>query len=216
MKVIIGLGNPGAKYAGTRHNVGFDVIDYLAAAPSCGPFRSKFQAQVAELSEAGEVVLLVKPETFMNLSGRTVRQIVDFYKLPLESVLVLSDDFNLPLGKLRARAQGSHGGQNGLRNIQECLGTDAYTRLRIGVGQPTPGEAVDFVLSRFKPGERAAVEEAIARAADGALVWLRQGTPACMNRVNGPEPDAKPRKKSKKPDDAKSDDQKTPKEPSGS
>jgi peptidyl-tRNA hydrolase, PTH1 family len=187
MKVVVGLGNPGAKYAGTRHNVGFDVIDYLAAAPACGPFRSKFQAQVAELKEAGEQVLLVKPETFMNLSGRAVRQVMDFYKLTPDAVLMVSDDISLPLGKLRARSKGSHGGQNGLRNIQECLGTDAYPRLRIGVGAPNPGEAVDYVLSRFKPGEKAAVEDAIAKAADGVVVWVRQGIEACMNRVNGPD-----------------------------
>lgn len=193
MKVIVGLGNPGPKYAGTRHNVGFGVIDYLAAAPGVGPFRSRFQAQVAEASEGGEPVLLVKPETFMNLSGRAVRQAVDFYKLPLTDLLVVSDDFNLPLGKLRVRAKGSHGGQNGLRDIQQQLGTDEYPRLRIGVGQPGPGEAVDHVLSRFKPGERKAVEDAIARAAEAALVWVRQGIEACMNRANGPD-EPKPKK----------------------
>ncbi len=194
MKVIVGLGNPGSKYAGTRHNVGFEVIDYLAAAPTVGPFRSRFQALVAEAAEGGEPVLLVKPETFMNLSGRAVRQLVDFYKLPLADLLVISDDFNLPLGKLRVRPKGSHGGQNGLRDIQQQLGTDEYPRLRIGVGQPGPGEAVDHVLSRFKPAERKAVEEAVAKAAEAALIWVRQGIEACMNRVNGPEPEQKPKK----------------------
>ncbi|MGL6097641.1 MAG: aminoacyl-tRNA hydrolase [Fimbriiglobus sp.] len=200
MKIVVGLGNPGGKYAGTRHNIGFEVVDYLAAAPACGPFRAKFQAQVAELTEAGGIVLLVKPETFMNLSGRTVRQIVDFYKLPVEVVLVVSDDFNLPVGTLRARAKGSHGGQNGLRNIQECLGTDAYPRLRVGVGAPSPGEAIDFVLSRFKPGERAAVEDAVSRAAAGVIVWVRNGIEACANAVNG-GPDAGEKKAKKKPKD---------------
>ena len=195
MKVVVGLGNPGPKYAGTRHNVGFGVIDYLAAAPGCGPFRSKFQAQVAELTVDGEPVLLVKPETFMNLSGRAVRQVVDFYKVPLVDLMVVSDDFNLPLGKLRVRAKGSHGGQNGLRDIQQQLGTDEYPRLRIGVGQPGPGEAVDHVLSRFRPGERAAVEEAIAKAADAVLVWARRGLAACMNQANGPEEKRPARKK---------------------
>ena len=195
MHLVVGLGNPGPKYAGTRHNVGFDVIDYLADAPGCGPFRAKFQGVVAELSEGGEQVLLLKPETFMNLSGRAVRQAVDFYKLPLEKVLVVCDDFNLPLGKLRVRAKGSHGGQNGLRDIQQALGTDAFARLRVGVGQPNPGEAVDFVLSRFKPGERAAVDDAVARAANGVLVWVRDGLEPCMNKVNGPDDSAKPKKK---------------------
>lgn len=187
MKLIVGLGNPGPKYAGTRHNVGFDVVDYLAAGPGCSAFREKFEAFVAELKEGDETILLVKPLTFMNLSGRAVRAALDFYKLPLDQVLVVCDDFNLPLGKLRVRAKGSHGGQNGLRNIQDQLGTDAYARLRIGVGQPNPGDAVDHVLSRFKPGEKKAVEDAIATAAQAALVWVRQGTEAAMNRFNGPE-----------------------------
>src|SRR6478672_12775830 len=165
MKVIVGLGNPGAKYAGTRHNIGFEVVDYLAAAPGCTPFREKYEAFVAELKEGDETILLIKPLTFMNLSGRAVRAVLDFYKLPLEQVLIVCDDFNLPLGKLRIRGKGSHGGQNGLRNIQEQLGTDGYTRLRIGVGQPGPGDAVDHVLSKFKPGERKAVEDATAVAA---------------------------------------------------
>jgi len=194
VKVVVGLGNPGTKYAGTRHNVGFAVADYLAAAPDCGPFRSKFQAGIAEWKVGGETVLVVKPETFMNLSGRAVRPLLDFYKLTPADLLVVSDDFNLPLGKLRARAKGSHGGQNGLRNIQEQLGTDDYARLRVGVGQPGPGEAVDFVLSKFKPGERAAVEDAVAKAADAVLVWLRDGIEACMNRANGPPPAAQPKK----------------------
>lgn len=193
MKVIVGLGNPGPKYAGTRHNVGFDVLDYLAAAPGVGPFRSKFQALIAEAKEGDEPILLIKPETFMNLSGRAVRQVVDFYKLEPARVLIVSDDFNLPLGKLRVRAKGSHGGQNGLRNIQECLGTDEYPRLRLGVGQPGDGEAVDFVLSRFKPGERTAVEDAVAKAAEAVMVWVRQGIDACMNKANGPGED-KPKK----------------------
>ncbi len=185
MKLIVGLGNPGPKYAGTRHNVGFDVIDYLAAGPGCSTFREKFEAFVAEMKEGDETVLLLKPLTFMNLSGRAVRAVLDFYKVPIEQLLVVCDDFNLPLGKLRVRAKGSHGGQNGLRNIQDQLGTDAYTRLRIGVGQPEPGDAVDFVLSKFRPGEKKAAEDAVANAAQAALVWVRQGTEAAMNRFNG-------------------------------
>lgn len=199
MKIVVGLGNPGSKYAATRHNIGFDVVDYLAAGPGVGGFRSAFQSEAAEFTEGGEKVLLVKPQTFMNLSGRAVRAVLDFYKLTPADLLVICDDYNLPLGKLRVRAKGSHGGQNGLRNIQEQLGTDEYPRLRMGIGQPAPGEAVDFVLTRFKPGERAAVEEAVANAAAGVLVWVRQGLPACMNRVNGPEPgtDNKKAKKDK-------------------
>src|SRR5688572_21713493 len=197
MKVIVGLGNPGPKYTGTRHNVGFDVIDYLAAAPGVAAFRERFEAFVAEAKEGDETVLLIKPLTFMNLSGRAVRAALDFYKLTVEQVLVVCDDFNLPLGKLRLRARGSHGGQNGLRNIQEQLGTDAYARLRIGVGEPVVGDAVDHVLSKFKPGERKAIEEAVATAAQAALLWLRQGTEAAMNRFNGDDLQKKDKPKAK-------------------
>ena len=109
MKVVVGLGNPGPKYTGTRHNVGFEVVDYLARGPGVAAFREKFEAFVAELKEGDETVLLVKPLTFMNLSGRSVRAVLDFYKLQVEQVLVVCDDFNLPLGKLRVRVKGSHG-----------------------------------------------------------------------------------------------------------
>ena len=194
MKIVVGLGNPGPKYAGTRHNVGFEVVEYLAAAPSVGPWRaSRFQALVAEAKEGGEAVLLVKPETFMNLSGRAVRAVLDFYKLTPADLLVVSDDIALPLGKLRARAKGSHGGQNGLRDIQQQLGTDEYPRLRVGVGSPGGGDAADYVLGRFRPTERAAVDEAVAKAAQAVLVWVRQGLEACMNAANAGEPrDKKP------------------------
>jgi PTH1 family peptidyl-tRNA hydrolase len=204
MKVIVGLGNPGAKYAGTRHNVGFEVIDYLAAAPGCSPFREKFEAFVAEMKEGDETVLLVKPLTFMNLSGRTVRAILDFYKVPVENLLVVCDDINLPLGKLRVRTKGSHGGQNGLRNIQEQMGTDAYARLRIGIDQPS-FDAVDHVLSKFKPGERKTVDDAVASAAQAVLTFVRQGAEATMNKFNAGE--EKP-KKEKKPRPEKKDDEK--------
>ncbi len=192
MKVIVGLGNPGPKYAGTRHNIGFEVIDYLAAAPGCSPFREKFEALVAEVKEGSETVLLVKPLTYMNLSGRAVRAILDFYKVPATDLLVVCDDINLPLGKLRIRVKGSHGGQNGLRNIQDQLGSDAYARLRIGIDAPSY-DAVDHVLSKFKPGERATVDRAVADAAQAVLTFARQGAEFAMNRFNAGE--EKPRKK---------------------
>lgn len=206
MKVVVGLGNPGPKYAGTRHNIGFEVIDSLASGPGVMGFRDRFESVIAEWKEGEETVLAVKPQTFMNLSGRAVRAILDFYKVPVERLLVVCDDFNLPLGKLRVRSKGSHGGQNGLRNIQEQLGTDAYARLRIGVGQPAVGDAVDFVLSKFKPGERGAVLDATSLAAQAVLVWVRSGTEACMNRFNGPGDEKKAKnaseKKPRKPETA--------------
>ena len=194
MKVVVGLGNPGPRYAGTRHNVGFDVVDYLARSPRAGRFQvqKRFDAQVAELHEDELKLLLVKPETFMNLSGRSVRAVLDFYQLPVGELLVVCDDINLPLGKLRARARGSDGGQKGLRDIRNHLGTDEYARLRIGVGAPGETETADYVLSRFRPSERPAAEEAVHTAAQAVVVWATRGAEACMNLYN-PEP-KKPKK----------------------
>jgi PTH1 family peptidyl-tRNA hydrolase len=185
-KVVVGLGNPGGRYHGTRHNVGFAVVDSLAASPRAGRFQSRFDAQLAELDEDGRRVLLVKPETFMNLSGRCVRQVLDFYQVPREDLLVVCDDINLPLGKLRVRARGSHGGHNGLRDIQNHLGTTDYARLRIGVDAPREDDAIDHVLGRFRPAERAVIEDAIQLAAQAVGVWVVQGVEVCMNRYNGP------------------------------
>jgi PTH1 family peptidyl-tRNA hydrolase len=184
MKVVVGLGNPGSRYAGTRHNVGYAVVDLLAQGPHAGRFQSRFQAEVAELAEDAGKVLMVKPETFMNLSGRSVRQVVDFYQLPLTDLLVVCDDVNLPLGKLRFRARGTHGGHNGLRDIQNHLGTTEYARLRIGVS--AGGEnLIDHVLGRFRPGEQPVIEDAIAAAAQAVMVWGERGIDVCMNQYNG-------------------------------
>jgi PTH1 family peptidyl-tRNA hydrolase len=184
MRVVVGLGNPGNKYHGTRHNVGFAVVEALAESPSAGKFQSRFQALVAELMENDQKVLLVKPETFMNLSGRCVRQIVDFYQLPLTDLLVVCDDVNLPLGRLRARAKGTHGGHNGLRDIQNHLSTTEYARLRIGVDGAEQGELTDHVLGRFRPSERAIIEDSLALAVQAVSVWIDQGIEVCMNRFN--------------------------------
>ncbi|HTU91785.1 MAG TPA: aminoacyl-tRNA hydrolase [Gemmataceae bacterium] len=186
MKVVVGLGNPGSRYDGTRHNVGFAVIDNLAASPRASRFQSRFQAQVCELIEDADKILLVKPETFMNLSGRCVRAVVDFYQLPLIDLLVVCDDINLPLGKLRVRAKGTHGGHNGLRDIQNHLGTTEYARLRIGVGSPRD-DAIDHVLGRFSPAERAVIDDAAGLTAQAAVVWASRGVEACMNQYNGPK-----------------------------
>jgi PTH1 family peptidyl-tRNA hydrolase len=185
MKVVVGLGNPGSRYQGTRHNVGFAVVDSLALSPQAGRFQSRFQAQVAELIEDAEKVLLVKPETFMNLSGRSVRQLVDFYQLPLTDLLVVCDDIALPLGKLRVRARGTHGGHNGLRDIQNHLGTTEYGRLRIGVDAPSDDDTVDHVLGRFRPSEKPVIEDAVRQAVQAVVIWAHQGIQVCMNLYNG-------------------------------
>ena len=184
MKVIVGLGNPGRRYAGTRHNVGYAVVDLLAESPRAAKSQMRFQAEVVELAENTGKVLLVKPETFMNLSGRSVRQVIDFYQLPLQDLLVVCDDVNLPLGRLRFRARGTHGGHNGLRDIQAHLGTTEYSRLRIGVGAPDGSELVDHVLGRFRSGETAVIQESVATAAQAVMMWVAQGTAACMNQYN--------------------------------
>jgi PTH1 family peptidyl-tRNA hydrolase len=186
MRVVVGLGNPGSKYHGTRHNVGYAVVDALAAGPTAGKFQSRFQAQVCDLMEGNEKVLLVKPETFMNLSGRCVRQIMDFYQLDLADLLVVCDDVNLPLGRLRARSKGTHGGHNGLRDIQNHLGTTEYARLRIGVEAGGKDDLVDHVLGRFRPSERPIIEDATALAVQAVSVWIVQGIDVCMNRFNAP------------------------------
>jgi peptidyl-tRNA hydrolase, PTH1 family len=186
MKVVVGLGNPGKRYDGTRHNVGFAVIDGLASGPRAGRFQSRFQAQVCELVEDAGKILLVKPETFMNLSGRCVRQVMDFYQLAVADLLVVCDDINLPLGKLRVRARGTHGGHNGLRDIQAHLGTTEYARLRLGVDAPREG-AIDHVLARFNPAERAVIDDAVVLASQAVLVWASRGVEACMNQYNGPK-----------------------------
>jgi peptidyl-tRNA hydrolase, PTH1 family len=185
MKIVVGLGNPGKKYDRTRHNVGFAVVDAVAAGPGVASFRDQFDAQVAEWFEDGNKVLLLKPHTFMNLSGRAVREAVDFFQVELGDVLVICDDINLPLGKLRFRARGTHGGHNGLRDIQAHLGTTAYPRLRIGVDAPnTEGQAVDHVLGRFRPSERPVIDEAVAQAVEGVVLWARHGIEKCMNQYN--------------------------------
>ena len=183
---MVGLGNPGAKYEGTRHNIGFEVVDRLARGGAGATFARKFEGLLAEAEIDFHRVLLLKPETFMNLSGRSVRQAVQFYKLELADVLVVCDDLSLPLGKLRLRGGGSDGGQKGLRDITAHLGTEDFARLRIGIGDRGPIDAADFVLSRFRSAERPVMDDALILASQAVAVWATQGLPAAMNRFNGP------------------------------
>lgn len=185
MKVVIGLGNPGRKYVGTRHNVGFAVVEELARRHAAGGVKSSFQAEVADASIAGEKVLLVCPQTFMNLSGTTAVQVRDFYKLNEPDLLIVCDDFALPLGRLRIRPQGSGGGQKGLADIIRRLGADNVPRLRIGVGPlPAGWDGADFVLGKFSKSEFPEMELAIVRAADAVELWVREGIAAAMNKYN--------------------------------
>jgi PTH1 family peptidyl-tRNA hydrolase len=185
-KLVVGLGNPGSKYQGTRHNIGFEVVDRLAEGGSGARFTRKFDGLLAEAEIDFRRILLLKPETFMNLSGRPVAQVVRFYKIDLADVLVVCDDLNLPLGKLRLRGGGSDGGQKGLRDISAQLGSEDYPRLRIGIGDRGPIDASDFVLSRFRNTERPVVDDAMILASQAVAVWATQGLAAAMNRFNGP------------------------------
>ena len=185
MKLVVGLGNPGRKYADTRHNVGFAVLAELARRSGAGRWRFDFEAELVETRLSDAKVLLAAPQTFMNLSGSSVVRLRDFYKLENEDVLVLCDDFNLPLGRLRLRATGTTGGQKGLGDIIRRLSTEQIPRLRIGIGLPPTGfEAADFVLSKFRKEERDEIELAIQRAADAVTDWAGQGIGPVMNKYN--------------------------------
>ena len=185
MKLLVGLGNPGRKYQGTRHNVGFDVLDQVARCCTASSPRSKFRGKVADFERSGTRVLLLWPHTYMNLSGTSVGAACDFYHLAHDDVLVICDDFHLPLGKLRFRSSGSSGGQKGLADILRRLGTQRVPRLRIGVGPlPDRWDPVDFVLSKFRRREGADIEAVVSRAAGAAADWTREGMEVCMNRYN--------------------------------
>lgn len=188
MKLVVGLGNPGRKYENTRHNVGFDIVRTLAARHGDPPARNRFEGMVQECSIAGEQTLLLLPQTFMNLSGRSVRQAVEFYKLPTYDLLVVCDDFNLKLGVLRLRASGSDGGQKGLADTIRQLGTDGIARLRFGIGPvPERWEAEDFVLGKFAPGEQGLADRQIKRSAEAVETWIAHGIQRAMNEYNGTE-----------------------------
>lgn len=196
MKIIVGLGNPGKQYDGTRHNVGYEVIAELAGRYWSGRPQVKHQAELAEFPLDGEKVLLVSPLTFMNLSGRSVRPLVDFYKLPLEHLMVISDDLSLPAGQLRIKAKGSSGGQKGIQSIIQMLGTQDFPRLRVGI-DPTPERwtTSDYVLGKFDERQRPLIDQAVKKAADAIEVWIKQGITPCMNRYNVRP--SKPKKKTR-------------------
>lgn len=187
MKLVVGLGNPGRQYTGTRHNVGFEVIQRLARRHLAGSPRPQFESLVTELHIDGQKILLVMPQTYMNLSGRAVRRFVDYFQLEPADVLVICDDMNLPTGKLRLRGKGSAGGQKGLADILRALGTQDVPRLRVGIGRPPQFmDATAWVLGRFGAEEREQIEPALDRAAEAAELWWRHGLAHAMNVVNAP------------------------------
>ena len=183
LRLVVGLGNPGREYAGTRHNVGFEVLDRLAARRRLEPWAFKNDWQALWAREKSQYLFL-KPQTFMNESGRAVGAAMRFYKLPAESVLVVYDDLALPVGRLRLRPEGSSGGQNGMRSIIEHLGASTVPRLRVGIGAARGRGMVGHVLGKFRPEEREDVAVAVERAADAVEHALAQGLEAAMNVYN--------------------------------
>lgn len=182
LKVVVGLGNPGRQYEGTRHNIGFSVIDCFVTSSGTA-FQEKMGGLIAELRFGLDKVLLVKPQTFMNSSGRCVTEVMQFYKVPLDNLLVVCDDLNLPIGKIRIRAKGSHGGNNGLRDIQSYVG-EQYSRLKMGVGNPRQGDATSHVLGKFSSSERSVIADSIILAGQAVQVWLNSGINVVMNQFN--------------------------------
>jgi PTH1 family peptidyl-tRNA hydrolase len=207
VKIVLGVGNPGREHEATRHNVGFRVLDRVAEALGAEIRRRKFRGLVGDATHGSERVILVKPTTYVNAAGECARQVIGFYDVPIESFLAVLDDVNLPLGAVRCRRGGSSGGHNGLKSLIRHLGTDAFARLRVGVGRPegkgsaggeTGDDLVGHVLGTFsKEGTRVA-EAAEGRAAEAVLDWVLNGVEHCMNEFNrsprrpatpeGPEP----------------------------
>jgi PTH1 family peptidyl-tRNA hydrolase len=187
MRVVVGLGNPGERYRRTRHNVGFMVVDALAARASAPPGREEHEAWVAEAEVGGERTLLVKPLTFMNRSGGAVDCILAAHGAGLPDVVVVVDDVALELGSLRVRESGSHGGHNGLRSLVEALGSEEFVRVRVGIRKgDVPEELAEYVLSDFPREDVLVVQEIVGWAGDAVECVLREGVAAAMNRFNGP------------------------------
>ncbi len=188
--LIVGLGNPGKEYAKTRHNCGFQAIDLLAQSLGCKIDKSKFQGLYGQTVYEGQKLYLLKPQTYMNLSGRSVLQLSAYYSIPPQRIIVLFDDISLEVGRLRIRADGSAGGHNGIKSIISEVGSQAFPRVKIGVGgKPHPdADLADWVLSGFTASEEKALHSALERAADAALCIISKGVPEAANRYNGSTP----------------------------
>ena len=184
--LLVCLGNPGKQYENTRHNIGFLTADEIERRSGVKINKLRYRALTGEVKLGGERVLVMKPQTYMNLSGEAVKLAGAFYKIPPERVIVISDDVSLPLGKLRIRANGSAGGHNGLKNIIAHLGTDAFPRIKVGVGAPAhpEHEMVDWVIGNFTPAEKKVVSEAVGKAADAVECLIEQGVSEAQNKFN--------------------------------
>jgi len=187
LKLIAGLGNPGREYAGTRHNAGFSVVDRIAAAIGASVDRRFLRSLTGQGRINGEKVILAKPQTYMNLSGESVGALMNWYRLPVSDLIVIFDDLDLPPGKLRIRRGGGAGGHRGMQSVIRALGTDSFSRVRVGIGRP-PGleiDPVDYVLSRFNDTEAGEMEKAFDLAAEAVLFMVREGVEQAMNAYNG-------------------------------
>lgn len=187
MYLVAGLGNPGTQYEMTRHNIGFEVIDYIADKHNVKVKKLKFKGLYGEMSIGGEKVILLKPQTYMNLSGDSIRDFASFFKIPVENIIIISDEVNLPAGKVRIRKSGSAGGHNGLKSIIYQLNSDSFPRIRLGVDAPLREKAdlADFVLARFSKDEIPLLEDAIIRASSAVLEIISGSIDNAMNKYNG-------------------------------
>ena len=186
MFLIVGLGNPGVEYAATRHNIGFDMITYLSDKYNIPVNSREGKALVGKGILAGEKVMLAQPQTYMNLSGESVRALMDYYKIDIEDLIVIYDDISLDVGQIRMRGKGSAGGHNGIKNIIQHTGTQEFARIKIGVGQkPEGGDLVKHVLGRFSREEDGMFRDVFALAEEGLLAWLQEDMKSAMNKVNG-------------------------------
>jgi PTH1 family peptidyl-tRNA hydrolase len=184
MHLIVGLGNPGDEYRSTRHNVGFDAVDLISEKYNIGVNRIKFKGMYGEGSIKGEKVILLKPQTYMNLSGESVRGVSSFYKIPNEKIIIIYDDISLEVGKMRIRTKGSAGGHNGIKSIIAHLSTDVFPRIKVGVGQPK-ADLVNHVLSKFLKEERETIEKTLFGAVDAVGCMLEYNVEEAMNKYNG-------------------------------
>ncbi len=187
IRLIVGLGNPGPKYANTRHNAGFFVIDELARRIGAPESRKRFKSEISEARRGERRFILIQPQTYMNESGVAVREAVRWYKTPLDHVLIVVDDLDIPFGEVRLRSRGSAGGHNGLKSIFGLMGTQEISRLRFGIGRGSHDRAaIGHVLSRFSPEEESVLDSVISRSADVVELWADQGVIEAMNSANDP------------------------------
>lgn len=188
MKVVLGLGNPGRKYERTRHNLGFLVVDQGASRNSIVFKRKKYSSLIGEWQRAGEEVLLVKPQTYMNHCGEAVKSLFRYLPLSTKDLVVIHDDLDLPFGRIRVRQRGGAGGHRGVLSIMEAIGDEGFFRVRVGIGRPSPGvDPTDYVLQPFSPGERGSLDQIVSKAADAVECLLEEGPQRAMEKFNRAE-----------------------------